>query len=1113
VRPHAAERIGRLWRRFARDAGESLTEAVLAMAIFSIVAVSLSGTLTAAVSVQGIARDRTIAEQTAQDRLEYIRRLPYDSVGTTSGNPSGVLSTTTTVSLAGESATITTGVSYVNDKTPTDYLTYADYKKVTITVTRTRDGAQLAKQVTYISPSQKATYGNPIASVQVLDTGSNSAVSGITVNLQTGPSAPRSDVTDSTGSVIFPALTANPTSGSTAYYDLVLGGLGSYTALADDLTPASAAHVQLSPGQTWSTVLRVYKPATIYVVLKNSDGSTFTGNATVTLSCSSTSLSICTGGSQTYSYTGTQLAITSLNSQAIVPGPQYTVSTSNGFSSTAVTQYVPNSYPTDLTSTFSLTGYAIGSIAANVTWGGAAVSGATVTVTGGPNNISLSGTTNSSGQATFSNVPVGSGYTVTATKSGQSASATNQSVAQSATTTVPLALPTGSISSTVTWAGSPVSGATVTLTGGPNSVSLSGTTNSSGQVTIANVPAGSGYTVTATKGSTSANATNQSVTSGGTTSVPLTFPTGTVTATVTWANVAIANVTVSLTNSSNGFTFSSQLTNSSGQVTWTNVPAGSGYTVAASNLTASATVTSGTTTSVSINLPNETLTVNVQDANGNPVGGATVTVTGGPQSGFTRTATTAGNTYASTITGTSGLIDYWRLGESGPINNTVYDSFTGTSATTLASHTGETGASWTLYTASGTAAQISSVNTLRRSGTTGNATAAYYSSGSQSSADYDVQADVVVKSLLTSDTVGVIGRATASSGTSTYYLAEYSIAAGGWQLYKSVSGTLTQLGSTYAQTLTAGSTYTLSLEMLGTSIRLAVNGTELIRATDSSITSAGRAGVYVAGTSTINSSTGLHLDNFTAIPGLAAADSKGTSTGTYLNAPALGVSGAITGDTNTAAQFDGVHDYVSVPRTISGDFTIELWFASTQGLNTNSQWWGNAGLVDGEVGGSTNDFGISLRSDGKVVAGTGNPDTSIISSSGGYNDGTWHQVVFTRQQSTGALKLYVDGSLAGSATSTNTGALTSPSYLNFGRIQAGNNYFAGYLDDVSVYSSVLSSSTISSHYSLGAGTNVGVATVTLPSGNGFNVAVSASPKSGSWTGNVTGNTTITVTVS
>src|SRR5262249_58048218 len=129
---------------------------------------------------------------------------------------------------------------------------------------RTGDGAQLPTQVTHISPSQKAPYGNPIASVQVLDTGSNSPVSGITVNLQTGPSAPRSDVTDSTGSVVFPALTANPTSGSTAYYDLVLGGLGSDTAPAGHPAPPPAAPGHLPPGPHRADAVRLSQPAALH---------------------------------------------------------------------------------------------------------------------------------------------------------------------------------------------------------------------------------------------------------------------------------------------------------------------------------------------------------------------------------------------------------------------------------------------------------------------------------------------------------------------------------------------------------------------------------------------------------------------------------------------------------------------------------------------------------------------------------------------------------------------------------------------------------------------------------------------------------------------------------
>ena len=63
--------------------------------------------------------------------------------------------------------------------------------------------------------------------------------------------------------------------------------------------------------------------------------------------------------------------------------------------------------------------------------------------------------------------------------------------------------------------------------------------------------------------------------------------------------------------------------------------------------------------------------------------------------------------------------------------------------------------------------------------------------------------------------------------------------------------------------------------------------------------------------------TGLHLDNFQVDPSTypRAADSKGTNTGDYENGVTLGAAGALAGDTNTAATFDGVNDYVQMRNT------------------------------------------------------------------------------------------------------------------------------------------------------------------------------------------------------
>jgi Concanavalin A-like lectin/glucanases superfamily len=414
--------------------------------------------------------------------------------------------------------------------------------------------------------------------------------------------------------------------------------------------------------------------------------------------------------------------------------------------------------------------------------------------------------------------------------------------------------------------------------------------------------------------------------------------------------------------------------------------------------------------------------------------------------------------YLATINGEASLLSYWRLGEA----TTSSDTFTGAIGARLQDRDGEIGAHWTKVT--GDDAVITNDPLLRiRRNANSTSGAVYYSSGVPSAADYTVQADVYVASSLTNDVVGVAGRLTTPSN-GTYYAAVYNRAAGAWTLYSVANGVKTTLGTPYAQSLVAGTTYRLTLDMSGQTISLLVDGVQQVSATNATITTAGHGGVVLgfgATTTTVTDTTGMHLDNFTVTPPLV--DSKGTNNGDYANGPTLGVTGAIVGDANTAALFNGVNSYGSVARQISTDFSIEFWFQSTQGLGiNNTQWWQGAGLVDAEVSGTARDFGVSLGSDGRVVAGVGGtPDVSIVSS-GGYDDGSWHHVVFARTAASGALRLYVDSLLVGSATGS-TASVTTPN-ISFGRIQAGNNYFAGSLDEVAVYNTALSQAAVTAHY-------------------------------------------------
>jgi hypothetical protein len=254
------------------------------------------------------------------------------------------------------------------------------------------------------------------------------------------------------------------------------------------------------------------------------------------------------------------------------------------------------------------------------------------------------------------------------------------------------------------------------------------------------------------------------------------------------------------------------------------------------------------------------------------------------------------------------------------------------------------------------------------------------------------------------------------------------------------------------------------MTLIGSQIAVWANGAFAGSAIDTSHTAAGKAGIQLGFNGALSASTeisGLHADNFSVTP--LTIDSESANNWAYFGGPSLGVTGAISGDANTAVQFDGLTEHAQVGRQIQDDFSIEFWFKSTQGLNLSSQWWGNAGLVDEDVNGTANDFGVSLRSDGKVVAGVGNPDTSIVSTPSGLNNGSWHHVVFTRARASGALALYVDGAPAGTATGP-TQSLNGTGLMSFGRILSGTNFFAGSLDEVAMYGSVLTPAAVAYHY-------------------------------------------------
>lgn len=159
------------------------------------------------------------------------------------------------------------------------------------------------------------------------------------------------------------------------------------------------------------------------------------------------------------------------------------------------------------------------------------------------------------------------------------------------------------------------------------------------------------------------------------------------------------------------------------------------------------------------------------------------------------------------------------------------DTFTDTNGTSLASHTSDSGHTWT-NRGGGSALAINTnrVNTV----TGGQSFDGYYSSAVPASADYDVQADITATGTQTPP--GITGRQ--ATGADTCY--HVRIEAGTWHLRSRVAGTVTDLGSYTGDT---PSGLTNMLRMVGSSIEVLNNGVSRISVTNSDVTATGRPGV------------------------------------------------------------------------------------------------------------------------------------------------------------------------------------------------------------------------------------------------------------------------------
>lgn len=222
--------------------------------------------------------------------------------------------------------------------------------------------------------------------------------------------------------------------------------------------------------------------------------------------------------------------------------------------------------------------------------------------------------------------------------------------------------------------------------------------------------------------------------------------------------------------------------------------------------------------------------------------------------------------------------------------------------------------------------------------------------------------------------------------------------------------------------------------------------------------------------------SGSWVQDKTGATAPATANTTGLN-GIYQNGVALNAPGALLGDSDTAAQFNGTDGYVYSDQQKPGPttYSIETWIKTTTTSGGKIIGYGsgvpktNSGLA---VLSGSYDRQVYMDNSGRLSFGIYSNGVSAVRSANSYNDGTWHHIVAT--QGSAGMKLFVDGVKVGqnavSANQSYSGNWhVGGDSLNGWPNQPTSNYFAGTIDETAVYPTVLNAQQVANHYQLAGG--------------------------------------------
>ena len=124
-------------RRILPSSGQSYLDVVITLGILTILTSAVYSLVATTYQTVNFSRARTSAKHLAQHKMELMRNLAYDDIGTIGGIPPGILDQSETVIENGLDYTIKTSATYVDDpfdgQAPADFVPN-DYKRARVDV-------------------------------------------------------------------------------------------------------------------------------------------------------------------------------------------------------------------------------------------------------------------------------------------------------------------------------------------------------------------------------------------------------------------------------------------------------------------------------------------------------------------------------------------------------------------------------------------------------------------------------------------------------------------------------------------------------------------------------------------------------------------------------------------------------------------------------------------------------------------------------------------------------------------------------------------------------------------------------------------------------------------